>query len=163
MPDPAEQGKRRAAVRIGIEAIGSLAVRDCAMGDSEPEKRPIVKRWRWIGVAAAISELGVVGLAYRGDHTRIGDGPIDGRGVVITGFLLFVLPFAVVSLLALRSRMVSPWLVVAIAVGAGALFATARPGNLEALWFPTALFAAVFLELTSVAGRLVLLYAKRTR
>ena len=132
------------------------------MGDPEPEKRPIVERWRWIAVAAAISELGVVGLAYRGDHTRMGDGTIDGRGVVITGFLAFVLPFAVASLLALRSRIVSPWLVVAIAVGTGALFATVRPGNLEALWFVAALFSAVvILGLTGVAGRLVL-YARRT-
>jgi hypothetical protein len=132
------------------------------MGDPEREKRPLVERWRSIGVAAAISELGVV-LAYRGDHTQMGDGTIDGRGVVITGFLVFVLPFAVASLLALRSRAVSPWQVIAIAAGSSALFSTVRPGNLEALWFVLALFGAVLLlALFGAAGRLEL-HLKRSR
>lgn len=91
------------------------------------------------------------------------DGAIDGAGVILFGFLVFVLPFAAASFLALRSRLVSPWVVVALAVGAGGLFASVRPGNLEALWFVYALVAAVaLLGLAGVAGRLVL-HVNRTR
>lgn len=147
----------------GSQQVFNSSVADCDVAETKSEKRPIAERWRWIGLAAAISEMGAVSLAYRGEHTRMGDGTIDGGGVVIEGFLVFVLPFAAASLLALRNRRVSPWVVVVIAVGAGALFATVRPGNLEALWFVYALFAAVLLlGLVSAAGRLEL-YAKRAR
>ncbi len=132
------------------------------MAGATSPKRPVAERWRWIGLSAAISETGVVGLAYRGDHTALGDGTIDGRGVIVLGFLVFVVPFAAASFLVVRRGAVSPWIVVFIACGAGVIFATARPGNLEGLVFVDALVAAILLlGLVAAAGTLVA-HLKRT-
>lgn len=108
-------------------------------------------------LSALPTAVGVWVLAYRCDNkTVMGDGPVPFAPVMVTGLLLFVLPFTLAVYVASARHRGLLAVAAVLSVSAAVLLATRRPGNLVILWFPYVLVPNLWLLFVArfVAGRL---------